>query len=282
MNSSPISIYHFKEAAIQFEVVDIQKILSMKEKSLVAHRLRFHQILVITDGSGFHEVDFKVIEFHKSTIIPVAMGQVQRFEPNSEMRGYAIVFTSDFLIKESLDYNYLFNFTIFIHNITPILCECNESIEVLVGEMLREQFAGGQFEQEAYLRNLLLSFLIQIERKKRSYSEIEPNQTLNLYLNFRCEIEQNISYKLKIVDICEKLSISPKQLNRQLKQYHNTTAKKYIDERILLEIKRLLSYSTLSMKEIAYRIGFDDPTNFTKYFKGKTGQLPSVYRLRYQ
>ncbi|MDC1107094.1 helix-turn-helix domain-containing protein [Prolixibacteraceae bacterium] len=282
MNSPTISSYHFKKVEIQFELVDIKKILSMKEKSMAAHRLKFHQILVITGGEGFHEVDFNKIAFHKHTVIPVAMGQVQRFEKNSTMEGYALVFTSDFLIKESLDYNYLFNFTIFIHHIHPIACVATEPIRVLIAEMLREQRGVEYFEREAYLRNLLLGFLIQLERNKRSYVNIDSDQVFDLYLRFRREIEDHLSYQLKVVDICEKLSVSPKQLNRQLKQYHNITAKKYVDERILLEIKRLLAYSMLSIKEIAYSMGFDDPTNFTKYFKGKTSELPTVYRMKYQ
>jgi len=99
-------------------------------------------------------------------------------------------------------------------------------------------------------------------------------------MKFRNLLEQNVNYKVKVVDFCDQLNISAKQLNNSLKLY-NTTAKQYIDDRILLEINRLLVYSSLSIKEIAYEIGFEDPTNFTKYFKTRMNMLPTDYRKDY-
>jgi AraC-like DNA-binding protein len=284
MNKPDISPYDFnnKQTTLGIEIIDLSRIMSQEEKAFTAHRLRFYQILVFTKGRGVHEVDFQKIAYSENTVIPIAMGQVQRYTFNPEVEGYAILFTPDFLVKENQDYGYLYDFTIFLHTIRPISSLANQAIYTFIDEMISEQQKGLVFNTGEYQRNLLKNFLIQIERNKRERTDIVCNDSLDLFMKFRKLLEQNVNYKLRVSDLCEQLGISPKQLNASLKLYNNTTAKQYIEDRILLEIKRLLVYSKLSIKEIAYEIGFDDPTNFTKYFKVRMKILPTDYRKQYQ
>lgn len=284
MSTSEISTFDFKnkQTTLGLEIVDLRYIMSLKEKALNAHRLNFYQILIITKGRGIHEVDFQQIAYSENTIIPIAMGQVQRFTFNPNIEGYAVLFTPDFLVKENLDYSYLYDFTVFLHTISPISGIANQAVYTFIDEMLAEQQKKTAFNTSEYQRNLLKNFLIQIERNKRERSEIIYNDSFELFMKFRKILEQNVSYKLKVADICEQLNVSAKQLNRSVKLYDNATAKQYVEQRILLEIKRLLVYSALSIKEIAYEIGFEDPTNFTKYFKVRMKMLPSDYRKQYQ
>ena len=284
MTKTEISTYDFnnKQSSLGLEIVDLSQIISAKDKAFSSHRLNFYQILVITKGRGTHEVDFQKIAYSENTVIPIAMGQVQRFSINSKLEGYGILFTPDFLIKEDLDYSYLYDFTIFLHTIKPVSSMANHTIYTLIEEMISEQQKDIAFNTGEYQRNLLKNFLIQIERNKRERTDPINNESLELFMKFRKILEQNVNYKFRTADVCEQLVISPKQLNRSLKLSNNTTAKKYIEDRILLEIKRLLVYSTLSVKEIAYQLGFEDPTNFTKYFKARMKVLPTDYRRQYQ
>ena len=284
MQKTEISTYEFKnqQTTLGVEIVDLKKIMTLKDKALNAHRLDFYQILIISKGRGIHEVDFQQIAYSENTVIPVAMGQVQRFTLNENLEGYAILFTPDFLIKENLDYSYLYDFTIFLHTINPISSIANQAVYTLIDEMISEQQKKLEFNTIEYQRNLLKNFLIQIERNKRERTDILCNDSLELFLKFRKLLEENVNYKVRVVDLCEQLNISEKQLNASIKRNQNTTAKKYIEDRVLLEIKRLLVYSALSIKEIAYEIGFEDPTNFTKYFKARMKILPTDYRQQNQ
>lgn len=284
MNNSVISTYDFKNkhTDLGLEIIDLQKIVSMREVSGKAHRLNFYQILVVTKGRGVHEVDFQSVAYSENTVIPVAMGQIQRFEYNPKLEGYAIVFTPDFLVKENLDYSYLYDFTIFLHAISPISGIANQAIYTFIDAMIYEQQQSSAFNTGEYQRNLLKNFLIQIERNKRERTDIVCSDSLELFLRFRKLLEKNVNYNVRVADLCEQLNISPKQLSSTLKLYNNSTPKQFIEERILLEVKRLLVYSTLSIKEIAYEIGFEDPTNFTKYFKARMHLLPTDYRKLYQ
>ncbi|MBD0777986.1 AraC family transcriptional regulator [Maribacter sp. ANRC-HE7] len=284
MEKEIISEYEFesKQSNLGLEIIPLKKVIDFSNQNgYDPHRLNFYQLIVITKGRGIHEVDFETIAYAENTVIPVAMGQVQRFTNNPQLEGYAVLFTPDFLIKEEQDYHYLYDYTIFNHAINPQSHIANKEVLTLLQEMITEQQKGLLFDSGEYQRNLLKNFLIQIERNKRERVEIVCNDSLNLYMRFRKTLEENINYKIRVADICQKLNVTPKQINKALKLYTNTTAKQYIEDRVILEIKRLLVYSTLTIKEIAYEIGFDDPTNFTKYFKARVNTLPTDYQKQH-
>jgi AraC-like DNA-binding protein len=274
--------YKFNKEQAQhsgFEIIPIDRIYAKSNGSEgKPHRLNFYQILYCTGDVGTHVVDFKPIDFKKGTIIPLAKGQVQQFDTISKMQGYAILFTSEFLISGESEYAYLYDFTIFNHLLGQISIESNTNIQLLLELLIKEQQNHEGFENTSFLRNTLKNLLILMEREKRSHFEIRCDESLLLYQQFRQILEDNVSYKLKSNKIADQLNVPLKQLNAAVKLYANTTSKNYIEEHVILEAKRLLAHSSLSVKEIAYELGFEDPTNFTKYFKKRTETLPNKYR----
>ncbi|NOU58441.1 helix-turn-helix domain-containing protein [Marinifilum caeruleilacunae] len=278
-NSIPKYNFNNKSTKLGLEIIPLERILKHShESNHKAHRLNFYQILIFTKGRGVHEVDFEKIAYSENTVIPIAMGQVQRFSANVQAEGYAVVFTPDFIIKGGGDYQYLYDYTIFTHSLKPISNFANKEVYTLLEEMIAEQSKELQFDTAEFQRNLLKNFLIQIERNKRERVDIICNDSFDTYIQFKKIVEEKISYKLRVSDICETLKVTPKQLNAAIKLYVNTNAKQFMEDRLILEVKRLLGYTTLSIKEIAYEIGFEDPTNFTKYFKSRVNMLPTEYQ----
>ncbi len=86
------------------------------------------------------------------------------------------------------------------------------------------------------------------------------------------EKNKNTTYYVNLLGINEKI------LSKEVKALTGKTPKVYIDSRTILEAKRLLSYSSLSIKEIGYNLGFDEPTNFNKFFRKHTAQTPAQFR----
>ena len=76
--------------------------------------------------------------------------------------------------------------------------------------------------------------------------------------------------------------MNDKALNRAVKQSVGKSAKVYIDDRVILEAKRLLSYGDSSVKEIAYTLGFSDDSNFYKFFFKHTSLTPLAFRRQYR
>ena len=77
----------------------------------------------------------------------------------------------------------------------------------------------------------------------------------------------------------EALHITPDYLNASLKSLTGTGAKEHIQNRILIAAKRLLKFSDLNTKEIAYELGFSEPANFSIFFKKHTGISPSKFEV---
>jgi len=76
----------------------------------------------------------------------------------------------------------------------------------------------------------------------------------------------------------KKLGTTVKTLSRLVREQNNVSTKALIDERRTLEIKRMLRGTHKPVKEIAYELGFDEPTNMIKYFKKHVGMTPNGFR----
>ena len=274
--------YDFKkknERPLEFEILDLKKLIkSNHHLAGKPHRLDFYQLIFISKGTGIHTVDFKHANFKRHFLIPVAKDQVQQFHIDFKIEGYLILFTSEFLIREKINYRYLYDFIIFNSQLSPVGLQCDTETTHLIEMLAKAYFNEEEFEQEKILRNFLKIILIKLEQTKRNLSRTHNDSDLNLTMRFNRVLDKNISYKTKVSDICEILGINSKKLNAALKLTSNKTAKAYLDERVILEIKRLLSYSQFSIKEIAYNIGFEEPTNLTKFFKKHTNFLPQDFR----
>lgn len=268
-----------EEPLLEFEILRLEELIKMHHQiASKPHRLDFFQLIYIAEGTGMHTVDFQRIKFQTGSFIPVAKDQVQQFHIDFEVKGYLILFTSDFLVREQINYRYLYDFIVFNSQLLPIGLQCDSETRLLIEMLAKAYFYEKEIEQEELLRNYLKIILIRLEHNKRSFYRTQNDSVLNLTMRFKKALDSNICYKTKVADICEILGVNSKKLNIALKLASDKTAKEYLDERVVLEIKRLLSYSEFSIKEIAYKIGFEDATNMTKYFKKHTSYLPQEFR----
>ena len=83
------------------------------------------------------------------------------------------------------------------------------------------------------------------------------------------------------MDYAKELGFSTKKLNMVVQSIVQKPAKVFIDEILMLQIKRLLFNSQLSIKEIAYVSGFDEPSNLFKFFKRYNQSTPESFRQAY-
>ena len=101
-------------------------------------------------------------------------------------------------------------------------------------------------------------------------------------LSFRRLLDVHFQQHKQVKFYCEALGLSEKRLNQTTSTVLGKTPKQVIDEYTVLEGKRLLAHSHLSVKEVAFKMGFEEPTNFAKHFRKHTGQSPQLFRTRVQ
>ena len=152
----------------------------------------------------------------------------------------------------------------------------------LVNRIKKEYDAPDDNLTEEIIQSSLKIFLSLSERKRKknqstlsvSKYQIEFNQFQNL-LNKYLFISRQVQF------YANEMNMSSKKLNRITQELMGKPVKTYINDSLILEIKRLLMNTSLSIKEISYKIGFEDPTNFVKYFKKYTELTPIDFRKKY-
>ena len=96
------------------------------------------------------------------------------------------------------------------------------------------------------------------------------------------QLDEDYNKAHLVTHYARKLGVSSRSLSEINKNILGKTAKEVILERLMLEAKRYLNYSALSVKEIAYTLGYEDPSYFSKLFKQNTSQSPQDYRKNVQ
>ncbi|MEO0338424.1 MAG: helix-turn-helix domain-containing protein, partial [Bacteroidota bacterium] len=108
----------------------------------------------------------------------------------------------------------------------------------------------------------------------------EENAGVCVVRDFKELVENKFSKWHKVGDYATKVHLTPKYLSQTVKNYTGKTAKEFIQDRLLLEAKRLLLHTDMSVKEVAYEVGFEEPLHFSSFFKKHAGQSPSKFRER--
>jgi AraC-like DNA-binding protein len=135
-------------------------------------------------------------------------------------------------------------------------------------------------EVQALLRYQLSALLMRIGIVHRQQEDERPTlpSELQRFRRFHQLVEQSFAKWHQVAKYAHSLGCTEKTLTRATMGVAGITAKAFIASRISLEAKRLLAHTSSSVATIADSLGFDDPSNFVKFFKRETGCIPSQFR----
>jgi AraC-like DNA-binding protein len=140
-------------------------------------------------------------------------------------------------------------------------------------EVIREEFEITDTIQEEMLRIVLKKWLIKATRIAKVQNNIVGLSTskTEVLRQFKVLVEKNYKTLHKVSDYAKLLNMSPKTISNQFNKLGQESPSVIIQQRVIIEAKRYILYSNLSNKEIAYKLGFDDSSSFSHYFKTRTG-----------
>lgn len=160
------------------------------------------------------------------------------------------------------------------------LVQEDEEIFPLLWRVFQAEMQSRDNLQLEMLRMLMKRWIIlctRVFKRQRNLLEVEDHK-LQVVKEFNLLVEIHFRNLHHVKDYADLLSKSPKTLTHTFSKYHNKTPLQVIQERILLEARRLLTYSNKPIKEIAYAIGFGDIQSFSRFFAHKTGLSPTAFR----
>lgn len=284
--SEIIKKYDFKEGLPQgFEILDFRYLYNdFYDEMIKPNKAEFYYILWFQKAGTTHWIDFNVFDIdEENTLLFVNKNSVQRFGKNKNIKGKVILFTDDFFCKTKNDVNYLKTNILFndLQSNFKVKVDNTKYTFLQIFNQLESEFSLTKDNfQSDILKNNLFNFLLNAEREKRNqdFIKLEKNQNLNYTLQFKELLELNFIDKKQVSFYCDKLSITPKKLNISTSNVLGKSPKDIITERVLLEAKRLLIHTTNTSKEISYMLGFEESTNFIKFFKKHQKHTPLQFR----
>jgi AraC family transcriptional activator of pobA len=250
----------------------------------VPHRHNYYTILWASKACGQHFIDYEEHLIRPNYIFFVNPGQVHQVITFGEPEGYVIMFTREFLHQNMISEDFITNLALFSDSAeTPPLKIDDVAAKKLRGIVSNIEYTFNNKEpfRNEQLGAFLKLFLIECN-KYAPLPDTNNTQTLQaggmILRAFKKLVEEKFNIWHKVGSYADALNISPDYLNNVVKSAIGKTAKEFIQERLVLEAKRMGVHTHLSNKEIAFELGFDDPSHFSKFYKSKQGVSFSDFR----
>lgn len=254
----------------------------------VPHRHDFYQMIWLSEGAGTLRCDLNEWPFSQGALFFAVPGRLHCWQPALPTRGIAVGFTDEFLNGESAQPDLVGRLSNLHEVEKPLLfftgaerAEMNGLFSVLLAEAA---------QNDPVINDVVRAYIVIILAKIRRHLRQQAGDTglattpnrKPLTLRFRHALEEHFPRLLRVSDYVALLHTSQAQLNQDLRQHTGRTASDHIHDRMLLEAKRLLIHSDGTISEIAYQLGFRDPSYFCRFFRNRGGISPGEYRARSQ
>lgn len=280
-----IQNYSFKSGLKQeFEILKIKDLYTKcGEIMTISHRTDFYQVLWFKTGNLTHLVDFEPVEVRPDTILFLNKSIVQKFDKSGNYNGYVLLFTENFFCQTQEDVKFLKNCILFNDFLSLPKIDVSQSskeYEQLFNLIQTEFNSDNHSTGSDVLRGLLRTLLLysERERKNQGFREITKDVHFDHVVSFQDSLDKNFRQQKTVKTYAQQLYVTPKKLNQATKRVLGKSPKQIIDERVILEAKRLIAHTNQSIKEIGFSLGFDEPTNFIKFFKNHQQITPFEFR----
>lgn len=278
------------EEDIDFTILSIPDIHAQIPFKSPILRADYFSFILTKEGSGVYFLDDNKFPFGSGSIYFTNPGHIKSYELFEAKEALIITLTESFL-RENVHQEIYGEFPFLLAEIVPPKDLSSADFEEF--ELLYKQI-WNEFEKDSEYKNKILGnlfgvLLLKIKEKFwLSYNPIdEGNRNSQIVRSFKQLLESEFKKvvensqtdgKLQVQDIAERLNMHPNYLNSVIKSKTGRTVNDWISKRTLSVAKSLLIGTPYSSKEIAYKLGFSEPTHFSRFFKKHTQQSPGSFR----
>ena len=244
-------------------------------------RIRKYVLIWCSSGSVSIVVDENEFVLRSNSVITVTSGQIHYIKKPNSAKGFILEFTYDFFCKDDKDIELIFHNSLFCH------FAMNEVISLNKSQLVKLELKQIEKESEQKPYQYLISIhsrieliLVEINRAKIKLGGdiYKPDA---MFLKFLETVRATFKNKPTVRQIAGHLNTTESKLNELSKLHTGRTAQNVIHGLVTSEAKRLFIYEKLSVKEVAYELGFNDPFYFSNFFKRQTKQSPKMYKDKY-
>ena len=261
---------HGAKPHLGFEIFRLRDLYERADRRALDHALEtpqrpeFHTLYVGIRGKGSLVVDFTPVPLGANHLTVMAAGRVQQFIPDRRVDAWMLLFASERVAPSPLLSPTWPSPVLALRDRTPF--------DALVEQLATEHGRPADAHQPQILDALLRALLLQAERL---VGEPPPPAALERFFTI---LERDHARTRSVAHYAKHAGISKRRLGELLGARTGKSTKQVIDERVILECKRLLAHTEISVKELAAQLAFDEPTNFVKFFRHHTNTTPLAFR----
>ncbi|MCB0640310.1 MAG: helix-turn-helix domain-containing protein [Phaeodactylibacter sp.] len=288
MSSEPIKTYPYPDAEEQQLSFSIKRMEDLHRRAQGRpdhpHRHGYFTVIWAWEAAGLHRIDFEDYPLGPNHLFFLSPGQVHQLLPSHTPTGWVLNFSEAFLAQNNIRRTFITDLNLFRPSgVNPALIPDASKTERLkqVLQLLEDGWQSDMALKSEALGALLKLFLIYANEACTLPPEQHTQQTQagrTILRSFKELVEQHYHQAHKVRYYADKLAVTTDYLNKTVKALTGQNAKAYIQNRVVLEAKRLLHFTDLSAKELSYQLGFEEPAHFSAFFKNCTGQSPTAFR----
>ncbi|MFB6828047.1 helix-turn-helix domain-containing protein [Streptomyces hydrogenans] len=236
------------------------------------HRHTFYEIVHVVEGSGVHVIDAERYDVRPPQLGVILPGQVHRWEGVRGLEGSLVLFTPEFLVGGVGDEDLLRRLG--ERPWVDLDGAAHERTSSLMEE-LAEEYRGGDDGFAGVLRSLLHVLLVRAARVPGGRPVALPQGVAGEFLRIVAEVG---SGGVSVRECAGRLGVSPGHLNEVVRGGTGRTPAALLREARVREAQRLLIATSLSVRQVAARVGFEDPAYFCRFFRREVGTSPGGFR----
>ncbi len=273
---------HGAKPHLGLEVFRLSDLYARADRAELDHSLEapqrpdFHTIYVGLRGKGEVIVDFTRVALGAGTLTFVARGRVQQFVPDRSVDAWMILFEPAIVAGHADDPLRAPSVLSPAWPVPALTVPASDRVELLaIAQQLHAEHARPLDSlQPALLAAQLRVLLLRAERLQTRWTGTRST-SLEQFFTI---LERDHAKTRSVAHYAKHAGVSPRRLGELLVEHTGKSTKQVIDERVVLEHKRLLAHTEISVKELADRTGFAEPTNLIKFFRHHTKQTPQAFR----
>ena len=268
-----------------FRVSDLKR-RTREDRMRQTYKYECHMLVCVTEGGCAQLVDFKPVSCEPGTLLAVRPGQAHNFGCDDNWDGWIVLFRPEFLLP-TLSPSHNLKHTVDFERLPNHLCLDRDELRRTSGAIARMRedariYAPSE-DTHALLRHQLYALVVWlgIIHARRQANGPPPSRTLLRFARFQKLVEQHFAEWRQVAEYAQHLGCTEKSLTRAATEVVGVSAKAFISDRIGLEAKRLLAHTDMPIGAIAEKLGFEEATYFSKFFKREAGSTPAEFRLRH-
>ena len=273
----------FNQQFTDFFIADYQDKEDELPNRVKAHRHTYYEIIWVRQGKGIHTIDFDEFSFDGPCLFLLHPQNIHTITKERRSEGGVIKFGTTFFYGDNDKADFMLKYGVFddIDRLPVIRLTHEEACDVaLLFNQIRREYESKDAFAPAILVAYLKIFLLKIfQIKKKSVNKIcFQHPDFIRYQRFLTLLDSNYKTQQKVSFYADTLSISPRTLSNLTNRFTGKSTQALIQDRLILEAKRLLYHSDYSIKEIAYLLNFQDVSYFNRFFLKNASATPLNFR----